>query len=66
MTKEKMARLKMINELKNNKTFIELLADFKRKEFASMIILERQIENEEELASYWLSEEANKIYNSIN
>lgn len=60
--KEKLNRIKMINDLKTNETFLQILADFKLYKIHSMTIYENQIENETELASYWINEELNKLY----
>jgi hypothetical protein len=57
---EKLNRIKMIIELKQNKTFLSILADFRLYKVNSMTILDNQIEDEFELASYWLNVELNE------
>ena len=54
---EKLNRIKMIIELKQNRTFLSILADFRLYKVHSMTILDNQIEDEFELASYWLNVE---------
>ena len=54
---EKLNRIKMIIKLKKNKTFLSILADFRLYKVHSMTILNNQIEDEFELASYWLNVE---------
>ncbi len=57
---EKSNRIKMITELKQNKTFLSILADFRLYKVHSMTIFHNQIEDESELASYWLNVELDK------
>jgi len=52
---ERLNRMKMIIKLKDNKTFLSILADFRLYKIHSMTILDNQIEDESELASYWLN-----------
>jgi hypothetical protein len=57
---EKLNRIKMIIKLKKNKTFLSILADFRLYKVHSMTILNNQIEDEFELASYWLNVQLNE------
>jgi hypothetical protein len=57
---EKLNRIKMIIELKANKTFLSILADFRLYKVHCMTIYDNQIEDECELASYWLNVELNE------
>ena len=57
---EKINRIKMIIELKANKTFLSILADFRLYKVHCMTIYDNQIEDECELASYWLNVELNE------
>jgi phosphatidate phosphatase PAH1 len=57
---ERLNRMKMIIKLKDNKTFLSILADFRLYKIHSMTILDNQIEDESELASYWLNVELDK------
>ncbi len=57
---EKLNRIKMIIKLKENKTFLSILADFRLYKVHGMTILNNQIEDESELASYWLNVELDK------
>ena len=54
---EKLNRIKMIIKLKDNKTFLSILADFRLYKVHGMTILDNQIEDEYKLASYWLNVE---------
>jgi hypothetical protein len=60
---EKLNRIKMIIELKQNKTFLSILADFRLYKVHRMTILHNQIEDEFELASYWLNVQLNEQLN---
>jgi len=60
---EKSNRIKMITELKQNKTFLSILADFRLYKVHSMTIFNNQIEDEFELASYWLNAQLNEQLN---
>jgi hypothetical protein len=60
---EKLNRIKMITELKQNKTFLSILADFRLYKVHSMTIFNNQIEDEFELASYWLNVQFNEQLN---
>jgi hypothetical protein len=60
---EKLNRIKMITELKQNKTFLSILADFRLYKVHSMTIFNNQIEDEFELASYWLNVQLNEQLN---
>ncbi len=60
---EKLNRIKMITELKANKTFLSMLADFRLYKVHSMTIFNNQIEDEFELASYWLTAQLNEQFN---
>ena len=57
---EKSNRIKMITELNANKTFLSILADFRLYKVHSMTIFNNQIEDEFELASYWLNVQLNE------
>ncbi len=57
---EKLNRIKMIMKLKDNKTFLSILADFILYKVHSMTIFYNQIEDESELASYWLNVQLNE------
>jgi hypothetical protein len=57
---EKLNRIKMIMKLKDNKTFLSILADFRLYKVHSMTIFNNQIEDESELASYWLNVQLNE------
>lgn len=51
------ARLRAIQEIKKNPEMIKLMADFKRYDIYGLTLADNQIENEEELAHYFLKEE---------
>jgi hypothetical protein len=55
-------KIKMVHDLKSNETFLEILSDFRLAKISSMTIVEKQIETEKELASYWLNEYLKKQY----
>lgn len=57
-------RLKAIQDILKNKEMIKLMADFKRQKFAGRTIIENQIEDEEELAEYYLRELEKQIFKS--
>jgi len=59
---ENLNKIKMIHDLKSNETFLEILSDFRLAKISSMTIVEKQIETEKELASYWLNEYLKKQY----
>ncbi len=57
-------RLKAVQTVLADKELIKLMADFKREKFAGITIVENQIEDEEELASYYLRQLEKQIFKS--
>lgn len=55
-------RLKAIQTVLADKELIKLMADFKRQKFAGITIVENQIEDEEELASFYLRQLEKQIF----
>lgn len=61
---EKLKRLKAIQALLANEEMIKLMTDFRCEKFAGVTIVENQIENDEELAVYYLRQLEKSIFNS--
>ena len=55
-------KLMAVQQALRSTEIIKLLAEFRNAKFASYTIQQKQIENEEELATYWLKELEQQIF----